>query len=74
MDALVSEWEPVPVPEGSEISTDAQHEALQEHIARCDQCKTAIEQSGRHMSDLRIGTRTKMCSEYLKIVRYFATQ
>jgi len=73
MDSVVSDWEPVPVPEGSDVSTDAQHEALQAHIAKCEQCKTAVENSGRHM-DARIGTRTKMCGEYLKIVRYFATQ
>ena len=70
----MSGYEPVPVPEGSDISTDAQHEALQAHIVKCEQCKSAISQTGRHMTDQRIGTRTKMCGEYLKLVGYFATQ
>lgn len=68
---MSDKFQKVPVPEGSVVSTDTQHEALQEHIATCAQCKEAISQTGKHMSG-KIGTRTKMCEEYLKIVGFFA--
>ena len=69
---MADEYRKVEVPEGSEISTDNMHDALQEHIKNCAQCKEAISQTGRHMSG-KLGTRTRMCGEYLKIVQYFAT-
>lgn len=59
----------VPVPEGSMISTDVQHEALQAHIAGCRQCTDAVAHSGI----APMGTRTSMCSEYMQIIQFFAS-
>lgn len=75
-----SEYRPVEIPEGSEISSDAQHQAVQIHIKDCAQCKEAISQSGRHVtSDYssksgEFGLRTKMCEKYLQIIAWFASQ
>lgn len=71
---------PVEIPEGSEISTDAQHEAVQLHIKNCIQCQEAISQTGRHVtSDYssrsgEFGTRTRMCDRYLEIILWFSSQ
>lgn len=62
-------YEPVPVPPGSEISTDPMHEAVQIHIRDCTQCKEAID---AQVSNPKFGTPTKMCGEYLKIVLMFS--
>lgn len=74
----MAKWEPIPVPEGSEISTDTMHETLQAHIAGCDQCKKAISETGRHMTSdyssrsSEFGQRTRMCQKYLDLVMAFA--
>lgn len=67
---MSDDYQKIPVPEGSIISTDTMHETLQDHIASCGQCKNAIDKSGRDMTH-EFGKRTKMCTEYLKIVQMF---
>lgn len=66
----MSDYQKVPVPEGSIISSDAQHEALQNHIEKCGQCQNAIARSGK---DISVAAKTKMCDEYLRLIRMFAT-
>lgn len=59
---MTREYDPVPVPEGSIISTDVKHEVLQEHIKTCDQCRDAVT-----TRPAKFGQPTKMCQEYLKL-------
>lgn len=66
----MKKYEPVPVPPGTEISTDPQHEAVQIHIKDCAQCKEAIDNQAGNRS--KFGERTEMCQEYLKIILMFS--
>lgn len=68
---MMSKYEEVPVPEGSVISTDSQHETLQAHIAQCEQCQEAIKHTGK---DMRVFAKTGMCNDYMMLVRAFAMQ
>ena len=48
-------------------TTDLQHETLQEHVARCDPCRRAIDGAPRGF-----GQRSKMCPEYVQLQRYWS--
>ena len=59
----------VPIPEGSMISTDTLHEAVQAHIAQCAQCSDQVSRSG----PAPMGTKSGMCGEYFNIIKFFAS-
>lgn len=49
--------------------TDPLHEALQDHISRCDQCRQTIDSQGPR----GFGQQSKMCAKYFAIVASYAS-